>query len=136
MCFFHDGAKVWAINNARAPAGDLILPSGKIPVVLVSVGVGITLMAAMLHSLVAEAGDCPTWFVHGAGNSTYHASAAGIRLFSAIRSGINLHIAYRKPLAGVESSKNYDSVGKVDGDLIKSFVRIPEVHYYSADRRL
>ncbi len=127
--FLHDEVEVGAFVNARTPSGDLILPCDKCPVVLVSAGVGITPMAAMLHTLAAEDGDRPVWFVHGARNSTYHALAAEMRALAANRSGIKLHIAYSKPLVGDEIGKDYDSVGRVDAALIRSFVSIPEAHY-------
>jgi ferredoxin-NADP reductase/predicted pyridoxine 5'-phosphate oxidase superfamily flavin-nucleotide-binding protein len=127
--FLHDEVEVGAFVNARIPAGNLILPRGKCPVVPISAGVGITPMAAMLHALAAEDGDRPVWFVHGARDGAHHALAAEMRQLAASRSGIKLHIAYSEPLAGDVSGVDYHSVGRVDGGLVRSLVSIPEAHY-------
>jgi len=55
----HDNIEVGAFVDARKPAGELILPCDKCPVVQVSAGVGITPMAAILHSLADEGGERP-----------------------------------------------------------------------------
>ncbi len=125
----HDHVEVGAFVDARKPAGDLILPCDKCPVVLVSAGVGITPMAAMLHTLAVEEGERPVWFVHGARNSRQHALANEMRQLAAVRQGVSLHIAYSRPLAEDKRGVEYDSEGRVDGDLIRSFMAMPEAHY-------
>ena len=42
---------------------------------------------------------------------------------------INLHIAYRRSLARDKVGADYDSAGRVDYNLIRSFMAIPEAHY-------
>ena len=127
--FLHDQVEVGTFVDARKPAGDLILPCDQCPVVLVSAGVGITPMAAMLHSLAVEDGERPVWFVHGARNSDHHALAAEMKELAIRRPRINLHIAYSRPLGEDQVDVDYDSIGRVDGHLIKSFIDIPEAHY-------
>ncbi len=127
--YLHDQVEVGAFVDSRKPAGDLILPCDKCPVVLVSAGVGITPMAAMLHSLAAEDSDRPVWFVHGARNGMHHALASEIRDLAAAHQRINLHIVYSRPLAEDTLGLDYDSGGRVNGDLIWSFIDIPEAHY-------
>lgn len=127
--YLHDQIEVGAFVDARKPAGDLILPCDKCPVVLVSAGVGITPMAAMLHSLAGEGGERPVWFVHGARNSEHHALAGEMRDLAAGRPGINLHIVYSRPLAEDKLGTDFDSEGRVDGNLIRSFMAKSEAHY-------
>ncbi|MDP7549552.1 MAG: pyridoxamine 5'-phosphate oxidase family protein, partial [Alphaproteobacteria bacterium] len=127
--YLHDEVEVGAFVDARKPTGDLILPCDQCPVVLVSAGVGITPMAAMLHALAGEGGGRPVWFVHGARNSDHHALADEMRELAAVRPGINLHIAYSRPLAGDRLGRDYHSEGRIDGDLIRSFMSLPEAHY-------
>ena len=127
--FLHDQVDIGAFVNSRKPAGDLILPSDECPVVLVSAGVGITPMAAMLHALAAEGGDRPVWFVHGARDGAHHALAGELRALAAGHRRINLHTAYSRPRAEDRPGSDYHSEGRVDGDLIRSFIAIPEAHY-------
>ena len=42
---------------------------------------------------------------------------------------INLHIEYSRPLAKDKVGAYYDGAGRVDCDLIRSFMAIPEAHY-------
>jgi hypothetical protein len=125
----HDNIEVGAFVDARKPAGELILPCDKCPVVQVSAGVGITPMAAILHSLADEGGERPVWFIHGARDGAHHALAGEMRNLAASRPGINLYIAYSKPRAEDRLGSDYDSEGRVDGDLIASFLALPEAHY-------
>ena len=125
----HDKIEVGAFVDARKPAGELILPCDKCPVALVSAGVGITPMAAMLHSLADEGRERPVWFIHGARDGAHHALAGEMRDLAARRPGINLHIAYSKPRTEDRLGNDYDSAGRVDGDLIASFLALPEAHY-------
>ncbi len=127
--YLHDRLEVGAFIDARKPAGDLILPCDSCPVVLVSAGVGITPMAAMLHSLAGEDGVRPVWFVHGARDSDHHALAGEMRELAAGHSTINIHIAYSRPLAKDKLGTDYHSEGRVDAGLIRSFMAIPEAHY-------
>ena len=125
----HDKIEVGAFVDARNPIGDLILPCDQCPVLLVSAGVGITPMASMLHALAGEDGARPVWFIHGSHDSAHHALASEIRDLAARRPGINLHIAYSKPLAEDKLGIDYDSEGRIDGDLIASLSALPEAHY-------
>ena len=125
----HDKVEIGAFVDVRKPAGDLMLPCDKCPVVLVSAGVGITPMAAMLHSLSDEDGERPVWFIHGARDSDHHALASEMRELADGRPRVNLHIAYSRPLAEDKLGVDYDSEGRVDGDLIRSFMELAEAHY-------
>ena len=127
----HDEIEVGAFVNSRKPAGDLILPCDQCPVVLASAGVGITPLAAMLHSLALtdENIDRPIWFLHGARNSDHHALAKEMNELAADRSEINLHIAYSRPLPHDKQGVDYNSEGRVSGELIRSFIAIPEAQY-------
>ena len=71
--FLHDNAQVGDVIEARPPTGDFMIPDTTSPLVLVSAGVGLTPMLSMLHQAVAEQGDRPVWFVHGARNGYHHA---------------------------------------------------------------
>ena len=127
--FLHDHVEVGAFVDTRKPAGDLILSCDKCPVVLVSAGVGITPMAAMLHAVAGDDDDRVVWLIHGARNSDHHALAAEMQNLAASRLEINLHIAYSQPLAEDRLGTDFNSEGRVSGELVRSFMAIPEAHY-------
>ncbi|MDX1576498.1 MAG: pyridoxamine 5'-phosphate oxidase family protein, partial [Kiloniellales bacterium] len=75
----HDHVEVGTILEARAPAGDFLLPCNRCPVVLVSAGVGVTPLASILHDLAAKRNGHPVLFVHGARDGDHHPLAEEIR---------------------------------------------------------
>jgi ferredoxin-NADP reductase/MOSC domain-containing protein YiiM len=50
--------------EAAAPRGDFVLDDGDAPVVLVSAGIGITPVLAMLHELVESGSEREVWWLH------------------------------------------------------------------------
>ena len=55
-----------AILDAAAPRGDFVLDGGRGPVLLVSAGIGVTPVLAMLHDLAARHSSREIWWIHGA----------------------------------------------------------------------
>ena len=55
-----------AILDAAAPRGDFVLDGGRGPVLLVSAGIGVTPVLAMLHDLAARRSSREIWWIHGA----------------------------------------------------------------------
>ena len=54
------------VLDVSEPRGAFILQRGDLPVVLLSAGVGVTPVMAMLHSLAAHASPRPVWWIYGA----------------------------------------------------------------------
>lgn len=67
----HPGSSIYS----AAPRGDFVLELGTGPVLLMSAGVGITPVLAMLHKLAADRSDRQVWWVHSAHNSDEQAFA-------------------------------------------------------------
>jgi ferredoxin-NADP reductase/MOSC domain-containing protein YiiM len=55
-----------AILDAAAPRGDFVLDGRRAPVLLVSAGIGVTPVLAMLHDLAARRSSREIWWIHGA----------------------------------------------------------------------
>ncbi len=60
------------VLDVSAPRGAFILQHGDLPVVLLSAGVGVTPVMAMLHSLAAHASPRPVWWIYGARSALDH----------------------------------------------------------------
>ena len=58
--------------DVAAPRGVFFLADRDAPVLLLSAGVGVTPVLAMLHSLAETGSTRPVWWIHGARNSTEH----------------------------------------------------------------
>jgi ferredoxin-NADP reductase/MOSC domain-containing protein YiiM len=55
-----------AILDAAAPRGEFVLDDGTGPVLLISAGIGLTPVLAMLHDLADRHSDREVWWIHGA----------------------------------------------------------------------
>ncbi len=66
------GARV----EVAAPRGEFTLDTGTNPVVLISAGIGLTPVLAMLHELSAQRTDREVWWIHTTRSSDTHAFAA------------------------------------------------------------
>ena len=64
------------ILDAGAPRGDFVLDTGAGPVLLISAGIGVTPVLAMLHELAAARTERDIWWIHGARGSHEHPLAA------------------------------------------------------------
>ncbi|HEX9168671.1 MAG TPA: MOSC domain-containing protein, partial [Roseiarcus sp.] len=61
--------KLGDVIDASAPRGSFTLKQGDGPVILLSAGIGLTPVLAMLHALAAGGSRREIWWVHGARNS-------------------------------------------------------------------
>jgi ferredoxin-NADP reductase len=62
--------------DVAAPRGDFTLAAGTGPVLLISAGIGLTPVLAMLHELAATRVDHDVWWIHGARGPREHPLAA------------------------------------------------------------
>lgn len=123
----HDHLAPGAMLTAQKPAGDFVLPCTNGPLVLVSAGIGVTPMVAMLHALVEEGGQRPVWFVHGARDGAHHPLAHEVRTLAAGCPAIRLHVAYSQ--ARPEDRLDYDSAGRIDGALLATLTSAADAHF-------
>ncbi|MCV7040576.1 MOSC domain-containing protein [Mycolicibacterium moriokaense] len=62
--WIHDNVRAGTLVQAAAPRGDFYLTDGAEPVVLVSAGIGITPVLAMLHELATRRSAREIWWLH------------------------------------------------------------------------
>jgi ferredoxin-NADP reductase/MOSC domain-containing protein YiiM len=63
--YLTNGVQPGAVLDVAAPRGDFVLDPGRRPVLLISAGIGVTPVLAMLHELAAGGGDREVWWIHG-----------------------------------------------------------------------
>ena len=97
--------------------------------VLVSAGVGVTPLLAMLHALAREEGARPVSFVHGARDGAHHALAEEVRALAEKRPGIRTHVAYSRPRPEDRPGRDYDSEGRLDAALLADLGAAQDAHY-------
>ena len=74
--WLHDHIQPGSVLEAAAPRGDFYLTEGANPVALISAGIGITPVLAMLHTLAADRSTRDIWWVHTTRNRETSAFSA------------------------------------------------------------
>ncbi|HWD02929.1 MAG TPA: MOSC domain-containing protein [Amycolatopsis sp.] len=85
--------------EVAAPRGDFVLGAGSGPVLLVSAGIGVTPVLAMLHELAAQAPPREVWWIHGARGPGEHPLAAEAKRLLAKLPAAREHVFYSRASA-------------------------------------
>ena len=133
--YFHDEVGVGTTLRALDPRGCFRLDSESCrPVVLISAGVGVTPMLAMLEQLVRDRGHCgprrAIYFVHGARSGSEHAFADAVRALAAETSDVRVHVAYSSPSPDDVEGRDFDSTGRVGIPLLQSLLPFGDYDFY------
>ncbi len=83
-----------ATLEVAAPRGDFTLAAGTGPVLLISGGIGLTPVLAMLHELAARPGEREVWWIHGARGPREHPLAAEAHALLASLPNAREHVFY------------------------------------------
>ncbi|WP_433679173.1 MOSC domain-containing protein [Nocardia sp. CA-119907] len=75
--YLHTRLRAGAVLEIASPRGDFVLPEGNdtSPVILLSAGIGVTPVLAMLHTLAAARSTRDIWWVHAARSAAEHTFA-------------------------------------------------------------
>ncbi|MFM2043070.1 MAG: hypothetical protein RLY86_1646 [Pseudomonadota bacterium] len=132
----HDRLRVGDTIRVMAPRGEFTLDlDSDRPVILLSGGIGVTPMIAMLDALLGPTDrtrrpDRRVWFIHGVRNGADHAFAEQIRLLAARHRTLTTHIRYSAPAAADMAGRDYDSTGHVDAGLLRSLLPLDDYNVY------
>lgn len=124
--YMHERVRVGDRIEARAPRGEFTVDAAEPrPLVLLSAGVGITPMLAMLRHVVYEGVRRrrmrPTWFIHGARSELERAFQAEVAaLASASRGAVRVVQVLADPGEGAREGVDFDARGRIDGALLKA----------------
>lgn len=122
-------AKIGDTLEALPPRGGFVLdvPSQR-PVVLISAGIGITPMVAMLNGLLIDAPDRPVWFFHGARSGDEHAFADHVASQAGLHPNLRVITAYGAPRD--EDLVRGVLAGRIDLDLIRRTLPLDDYEFY------
>jgi uncharacterized protein len=134
--WFHDRVEVGTRVQAMAPRGDFVLDTqSKRPVVLISAGVGVTPMIAMVDFLTSAYTERPrfpdrrAWFLHFVKNSREHAFGAHIRSLAEHRPNLVTHVRYSEPLSRDVLGADFHSIGLIDAALLKQLLPLDDYDF-------
>ena len=126
--YLHDCISPGAVVQVGAPRGAFTLaPGGDSPVVLVSAGVGVTPVLAMLDALADAGGARSVWWIHGARNAAEHSFAQAAAALLERMPGAHAHVRYSAAAAG---DGGFDAPGRIDADALAELDPPAGADYY------
>lgn len=119
------------ILRVAAPAGEFFLahPPER-PVVLLSGGVGLTPMVAMLEALVAADSHVPVHYIHGTHNRETHAMRAHVQTLASLGKAVRVIDFHQTPLTDEAAGSDYDVAGIITDDWLIANTPVGEADYY------
>jgi ferredoxin-NADP reductase/MOSC domain-containing protein YiiM len=110
----HDAVEEGGAIEAAAPRGAFLLGVEDAPVVLISAGIGVTPVLAMLQAESAAETSRPLWWVHSARDGGHHPFAGEVRdRLREMRDGRSV-VFYSRPAPSDEIGVGYDVAGRLD----------------------
>ena len=127
--YLHDHVQVGDSLLAEGPRGAFVLDeAGNRPVVLLSGGVGLTPMVAMLHRLVK--GTRRVLFLHACEGGDVHALRDEVEALVATRPGLSAHFCYRTPSDQDRQTKRFHSEGVFTREQLQSLLYLDDYDFY------
>jgi ferredoxin-NADP reductase/MOSC domain-containing protein YiiM/ferredoxin len=116
--YLHTRLAVGDELDVGAPRGTFILDGTQAPVLLLSAGIGVTPVLAMLQALAEEHSDREIWWLHGARSSSDHSFAAEARALLATLPNVRTHVCYSRPGPDDREGRDFERVGHVNASLL------------------
>jgi ferredoxin-NADP reductase/MOSC domain-containing protein YiiM/ferredoxin len=104
-----------AVLDVAAPRGDFTLGDGGGPVLLISAGIGVTPVLAMLHQLAAGQSQRDIWWLYGARGPSEHPFAAEADALLALLPHARTHIFYSAATPS-ERSQAHAAAGRLTAE--------------------
>lgn len=124
--------------RAARPTGGFTLDTGsRRPVLLLSAGIGVTPMIAMVNHLLGgpegrrRAPHRRVWFVHAARHGGEHPFRDHLRSLAAAHPDhLTLHVRYTAPRAGDMPGRDFQAPGRIDRDALRSLLPLDDYDVY------
>jgi MOSC domain-containing protein YiiM/ferredoxin-NADP reductase/ferredoxin len=117
--YVDDVLRVGDIVPTSAARGSFTLRPGDTPVVLLSAGIGVTPVLAMLHVLAAEASTREIWWLHGTRNGREHPFAEETRGLLNSLAHHHSYICYSSPDPKDRPNVDFDAPGRLNMRLLQ-----------------
>lgn len=117
----HTAVSAGDVLELGAPAGRFVLgPPAQTPLVLISAGIGVTPVLAMLEAVARQRSTRTVWWVHSARNGAEHAFRSEARAHLAYLADGHAHVRYTRPEPRDRLGRDYDAAGRLIGaDLLE-----------------
>jgi ferredoxin-NADP reductase/MOSC domain-containing protein YiiM len=128
--YLHNHIRVGDCLEVSAPRGTFTLRSDERPTVLLSAGVGVTPVLAMLHTLVATGSTREVWWLYGARNGAEHPFARECDDLLRQLPRSCRYVVYSQASASEPSGGDFDARGHLDLDVLTRLGVPPEADFY------
>jgi nitric oxide dioxygenase len=129
--WLHDHGVAGTVLKVAPPAGEFFLAERpERPVVLLSGGVGLTPMVAMLETIVAKHPDVPVHYAHGTLDGSTHAMGDHVRALAEGRPDVRLTTFYQQPRSEDVVGRDFDRAGLIDEAWIRAETPIDDADYF------
>jgi ferredoxin-NADP reductase len=116
--YLHARLRVGDQLEVAAPRGTFILKQDQSPVLLISAGIGVTPVLAMLHALAAEHSDREIWWLHGTRSSRDHSFAAEAGELLASLPNMRARVYYSGPGPDDLEGRDFNSKGRLSASML------------------
>ena len=116
--YVNDTLNVGDLVDVGAARGAFTLTSGDAPIVLISAGIGVTPVLAMLHILATQSSAREVWWLHGARNGREHPFAAETRELLKTLSRAHSQICYSAPMPDDRPGIDFDARGRLNAQAL------------------
>jgi ferredoxin-NADP reductase/MOSC domain-containing protein YiiM len=117
--YVDDELRVDDIVHASAARGSFTLRPGDTPVVLLSAGIGVTPVLAMLHALAAQASTREIWWLYGTRNGLEHPFAEETRGLLNSLAHHHSYVCYSSPDREDRPNVDFDAPGRLNMRLLQ-----------------
>ena len=130
--FLHQSVRAGSRLEVSAPRGSFTLAAGATPVVLISAGVGVTPMLAMLHGAVATntGASRPVWWLHSARDRAHHSFAKEADDLLAALPASHRCVIYSRPASGDVPGQDFDRPGHLSLPLLHELGIPQDANFY------
>jgi len=128
--YLRDHVRVGDCLEVSAPRGAFTLSSDERPAVLLSAGVGVTPVLAMLHALAATRSTREVWWLYGARNRAEHPFVGECDELLRQLPGSHRYIVYSQPSASESLGNDFDARGHLDLDVLTRLGVAREADFY------
>jgi ferredoxin-NADP reductase/MOSC domain-containing protein YiiM len=128
--FIDDEIAVGDVVRVSAARGSFTLRPGTTPVIMLSAGIGVTPVLAMLHALAAAVSKRETWWLYGARNGREHPFADETRKLLAQLPNCHRHVRYSSPTPEDRLKVDFDAPGRFSTQVLRGIGLPCDGDYY------
>jgi len=107
------------VLDVSSPRGTFTLPSSDQPVVLLSAGIGVTPVLAMLHTLAADNSTRQVWWLHAARDGQHHPFATEARRLTLALAHGRSYVCYSQPASQDKPGRDFDAAGRLSRSVLE-----------------